>query len=232
MNYRVRISSRAKNVRLMISRAGLEVVIPRGFDPDNVPSIVDRHRAWIDRHLKKRRDTSPLPPVDNALPDRIELAAVGKAWTIEYQDRSGDSVWIEEFAGSHVKVWGNLSNPATSRELLRKWLLRTAKKIFAPWLKALSAETGLDYARLQVRTQKSRWGSCSSSGTISLNAKLLFMPPELVRHVMIHELCHTVHPNHSHSFWALVARHDPDYRSLKRRLNEAGKAIPRWVTYR
>ncbi len=67
------------------------------------------------------------------------------------------------------------------------------------------------------------------NGSISLNYCMLFLQPEQVRYVMIHELCHARHMNHSRRYWALVARHEPDYRSLDKGLNSAWKQIPAWV---
>ena len=82
---------------------------------------------------------------------------------------------------------------------------------------------------MHVRGQKTCWGSHSSSGTISINYCLLFLEPALVRYLMIHELCHARHMNHSRRFWAHVARFEPDYRKLDRKLSSSWKEIPSWV---
>jgi predicted metal-dependent hydrolase len=82
---------------------------------------------------------------------------------------------------------------------------------------------------VQVRLQRTRWGSCSSSGTVSLNAALLFLEPNVVRYLFVHELCHLVALNHSRKFWTEVARHEPDYEALDRRLTQAWHEIPLWA---
>ena len=82
---------------------------------------------------------------------------------------------------------------------------------------------------MQVRLQRTRWGSCSNSGTISLNAALLFVEPPLVRYLFIHELCHLIALNHSRKFWAAVARYEPDFAALDRRLTAAWTEIPLWA---
>jgi predicted metal-dependent hydrolase len=82
---------------------------------------------------------------------------------------------------------------------------------------------------VQVRLQRTRWGSCSNSGTVSLNAALLFLEPPLVRYLFVHELCHLIALNHSRRFWSAVARYEPDHEALDRRLTAAWSEIPLWV---
>lgn len=124
---------------------------------------------------------------------------------------------------------GATGDQTACRAALRRWLLRRAKRELAPRLDTLAAETGIGYARCQVRIQRSCWGSRSSSGTISLNACLLFLEPALVRYLLVHELCHGVHMNHSRRYWRRVARHVPDYRELDRRLGDSWGAMPGWL---
>ena len=88
---------------------------------------------------------------------------------------------------------------------------------------------GLRPKSVQVRLQRTRWGSCSSSGGISLNAGLMFLAPQLVRYLMIHELCHMIALNHSRRFWRAVERFEPAYLDLDKRLGEAWAHIPLWA---
>jgi predicted metal-dependent hydrolase len=81
---------------------------------------------------------------------------------------------------------------------------------------------------LSIRSQKTRWGSCSIRGNISLNDQLLFMPAKTVEYLMIHELCHTRHLNHSTAFWSLVEHHCADYRNHEQLLGKSRNHIPDW----
>ena len=83
-------------------------------------------------------------------------------------------------------------------------------------LATVAVEGNFRYARAQIRRQRTRWGSCSASGTISLNVCLMFLSPAVVRYLFVHELCHTRHMNHSAHFWALVERAYPGYRDAER----------------
>ena len=108
------------------------------------------------------------------------------------------------------------------------WLDKGKAKIFlAQWLHETSATTELSFTKVSIRDQKTRWGSCTPKKHINLNYKLIFLPAALAQHVLIHELCHTIHLNHSRRFWALVARHDPDYKMLDKALRKADQYIPK-----
>jgi predicted metal-dependent hydrolase len=107
--------------------------------------------------------------------------------------------------------------------------MRVGHAALGPRLQRLADECGFSFARMQVRRQRTRWGSCSIGGTISLNICLLFLDPAVVRYLMIHELCHTRHMNHSRRFWSLVETHEPQYRALDRELLRGWQRVPRWV---
>jgi predicted metal-dependent hydrolase len=96
-------------------------------------------------------------------------------------------------------------------------------------LERLARETGLRYRNVAVRAQRSRWGSCSSQGDISLNYQVLFLPPELARHVLLHELCHTVRLDHSPRFWRTVERFEPELPRLRAEMRRAWSHVPAWL---
>jgi predicted metal-dependent hydrolase len=100
-----------------------------------------------------------------------------------------------------------------------------ARHELPPQLLTLAAQLGLDVRRVTIRNQRSRWGSCSSTGHISLNFRLLLMPPEVREYILIHELMHMRQPNHSIRFWRLVEAACPGFRDAERWLKKHGAAL-------
>jgi predicted metal-dependent hydrolase len=98
-----------------------------------------------------------------------------------------------------------------------------------PLLRSAAERHSFQVANVSVREQKSLWGSCSSKGNISLNSRLLFLPPRLVRHVLLHELCHLREMNHSKHFHSLLENLDPDARLHARELKQAWSMVPGWA---
>lgn len=85
--------------------------------------------------------------------------------------------------------------------------------------------TGGSYTSVTIRDQKTRWGSCSSRGTLSFNYRLVFAPPAVLDYVVVHELCHLTHMNHSKDFWNMVGSVMPDYKTPKKWLREHGQEL-------
>lgn len=231
--YTVRESARATRVCLKVSLTGrVEVVVPRGFDLRRVPALVDRKRAWIDKALRRVDEQHPLfaPHVSDALPDEITLHAIGESWRVEYHAiADAGRVTLAPQHGARLLMRGAVDDAALCRAVLKMWLSRQARVHLIPWLDEISAQTGLCYRQARVRGQKTRWGSCSRSKTINLNYKLLFLAAPLVRCVLVHELCHTVHFNHSAKFWALMAEKAPGYKVLDAELRAAQRHVPGWA---
>ena len=207
------------------------MVIPRRFDERRVPGLVESHRDWIRRAATRtelrRLDASQSDPV--CLPNRICAPAIGCEWSVQY--RGTDSRRVAAVRrGSVVLVMGAVVESEGCRRALVRWLLRVAREYLPPMLGEVAACTGLSANRVTVKLQRTRWASCSRGGTISLNARLLFVAPELVRHVLIHELCHTVRMDHSAKFGELLEKHDPQWRAHRRLLRAAWKDAPGWLT--
>jgi predicted metal-dependent hydrolase len=231
--YFLRISKKAKHVRFQVSvKMGLEVVIPRRFSPSQVPLLVEQKSQWIERAFQKAKASRGLidPVPIWRMPEEITLLALDLTWRV--LTRRNDVKWVatREASAKTLLVQGATNDAATCQTALRRWLARKGKDHLLPWLKRVSNKTGLSYAAASIRQQQTRWGSCSSRCLINLNARLLFLPPNLVTYVLVHELCHTKHLNHSHRFWRLVEFYLPDYRRLNRQLRDGGRYIPGWLT--
>ncbi len=213
--FRVKEHPRARRVRIVVSlRYGMVVTIPRGFDRSRIPEVLEQKRDWIERALRR----FPMKPEPYRPPERIALQAVGEEWTVEYETGDPGRVRLVKRGDRMLHVSGALNRSDIVRRVLERWLTIQARRHLVPWLCRTAGELGFALRDVLVRTQRTRWASCSHRSTISLNARLLLIPPDLVRYVFVHELVHTQHPNHSREFWQAVAIHVPDYHNKVRKL--------------
>ncbi|HTP39909.1 MAG TPA: SprT family zinc-dependent metalloprotease [Steroidobacteraceae bacterium] len=207
--WRVRASTRARRLSLRVHQDGsVEVIRPARCSERVMRQFVERHGEWIRRQQQRLQ---PFIRHDDFPPASLALPAVGEI--LPWAAPTG-------------------STPARSRARAVRWLCEYAHAKFEPLLRQLATRMEVDFERLQLRSQRSRWGSCSARGTISLNCALLFQPPAVLRYLMIHELAHRRHMNHSARFWALVAQHEPGWRELDRQLRQGWRAVPSWLLQR
>ncbi len=233
-DYVLRVSSRCKRVLIKINPLGkVEVVIPNGFDPGQVPAILQRRQHWLEAHLGKLKARWAKAPDEHALrPSLIQLRALGRGWQVGYTPWSSRQVRLKaegECLQLHYPQTQEAEADTLNSRRLQKWLNEQARQHLLPWLAQTALELELPYTKACIRAQKTRWGSCSANRGINLNRNLLFLPPALVRYLFVHELSHTRHMNHSPQFWKQVAKAEPDYRQLDAALGQAAKYLPRWV---
>jgi predicted metal-dependent hydrolase len=221
------VHRRARNFSLHVEPNGsVRVTVPPRSRPRDVTAFVQENVGWIARaqdYYAQRVAAQPL------LPDNVLLRATGTAIAIRYRVDASRRRCRWKQVGDDLE----LSVPTRDTEycwpLLRDWLKSVAREYLVGQLREVASVMELHPAKVQIRLQKSRWGSCSSTGTISLNGTLMLRSPAEVRYLLVHELCHLQHMNHSKRFWSLVERYEPDYRQLDRALNEAWSETPLWL---
>ncbi|HTT05604.1 MAG TPA: SprT family zinc-dependent metalloprotease [Steroidobacteraceae bacterium] len=220
----VRQSPRARRLSVRVFRhGGVEIVVPPRTSAARVSAFVSEHREWIER--QRRRSAPPMQwPLP---PPTLVLSALGEEWAC-VPGASGKRLRVREQSGQLI-LDGDLTQRDRLRQALTRWLVARALLRFEEPLAALATRMGVVPERLQVRCQRTRWGSCSRHGTISLNACLLFQRPEVLRYLIIHELSHLKHMNHSARFWTEVARHEPDWKALDRELLQGWRRVPSWI---
>ncbi|MFC1915235.1 M48 family metallopeptidase [Chloroflexota bacterium] len=231
-HYSVKESPRAKNVRLKLTlRDGLTVIVPTGFDQSRIPLLLEKKKRWLDRAneriAEQRKFFEPEPP--GKLPERLHLRSIGEEWAVDYRPTHQQSVTAVERPGRRLLVFGDTDNIVACKNALQRWLNRKTHEHLEPWLRRLSGEKCFTLRKILVKSQRTRWASCSKNKTISLNIKLLFISEELVRYVFIHELCHTIYLNHSSMFWLVLKGHDKDYTNKDEKLRIAWRSIPAWL---
>lgn len=229
--YTLTKSTRAKHVRLKASvRKGLELVVPTRFNPKHIPEILEKHKEWITKNLLKiQHKLADASETDLGLPTEIRLTAITETWLMHYIKTRGKTVKLMTRPSQEIVLVGDITQKALCKKVLAGWLKKQGEKHLLPRLEHLSKQCHLPYSAASIRGQRSRWGSCSVDKDISLNYKLLFLPSALADHILVHELCHTMHLNHSTAFWRLVAKNDPHWKQHCKEIKTAEKYVPTWL---
>lgn len=215
----VRRSARARRYRIEIKRDGTAVLtIPARGSEREGRAFLARQAEWLER-ARERVRTLPRQPQAWTVGSRVLL---GGEW-LEIQVLAAGST------GAAVSIGGRVFRVGSTDGNLRPVLEAHFRRIACVELVAraweLSAVHGAAVKRVTIRSQRTRWGSCSARGTISLNWRLVQAPAEVADYVIIHELMHTRHMNHSAAFWSAVAAACPRWREAERWLKANGPAL-------
>lgn len=226
--YSIKTHPRARNVTLRASlQHGLEIVVPKRFNPRDIPAILTQHKTWIEKKLIAFQAQQQIIQSEN-LPEKIILHAINQTWHIVYLP---SKIKLQLIPRPHQELvlLGDVKNKSACKKLLIHWLKQQAKIHLTAQLNGVSQQINLPYEKITIRDQRTRWGSCTRNKSISLNYKLIFLPHELMRHIMIHELCHTIHLNHSEKFWRLVATFDQNCQQNRKKIQQSDQYIPHWA---
>lgn len=228
--YNLRVSKRARYLRVEISpEKGILVVTPQGVPQSKIQTFLKEKESWIQKHWNGlSREPQTKAEQTRELPQEIGLLALEDQWPVEYHREEVPWVMITE-ENHRVLLTGKVQNKQLTKKALQKWLVEKGKNNLLPWLESLAQRHNFSYKQGKVRCQKTRWGSCSAEWVINLNAKLLFLPTYLVQYVCLHELCHTLHMNHSKEYWRKVKKHEPNYSIWEEELKSWERYIPWWA---
>lgn len=164
------------------------------------------------------------------LPTNILLPVYNGTWQIEYRPSPfiGRTMLIE--VAPYQLAYVGKADESIMHKKVSDFVSMKARQYLSPRIQHWSQQCEWPFKQLRFGTQKTRWGSCTSQKTISLNEKLIFLESHLIDYVLIHELAHTIELNHSDRFWLLVEKHVPHYRTCLQELKKVH--IPNWFALR
>jgi predicted metal-dependent hydrolase len=221
--YTIRASARRRTLCLELRADGsLVVAAPRGLSLEVIRAFVEGRRAWVEAKRALLARSEPSTP-RFLFQDGARLPYLGAELALDVSiapSRRADC--RREPGGLALRV----PHGAAVRPAIEAWYRRAAATHAAARLAHFAPQVGRAARKLVIRAQRTRWGSCSARGTISLNWRLMQASPEILDYVVVHELCHLLVPNHSPRFWAEVARVLPDWRRQRAELRQFGRTLP------
>ena len=211
--YSVRRSDRARRVRITVDHArGVEVVLPRRAPEREAAAAIRELRPWIERRVAElERARAAIAARGASVPYLGAMLSLVPQRGRTRAHRRGHELLVPE---------GVAQQPAIER-----FYRRAAHVEVASRLDRACAQVGTKYSGLQIRGQRTRWASCSRSGAMSFNWRLLLGPEPVLDYVVWHEVCHLEVMDHSPRFWALLAERCPDYREHVRWLRRNGATL-------
>lgn len=194
------------------SDRGFLLTYPPRTSKRSIQRFLDEQSQWMEKVRQERIEA--IPSLRQYLEAHPSLNLDGERMSISFD---GFHRWMKK-SEHHISFHREITDT-----ILGKQLKKLAKDPLTSVTTSLAEQKRVSISWVTVRDQSSRWGSCSSRGSISLNWRLILMPRGLQQHIILHELAHRVHPNHSSSFWNLLKSWDSNFEEHVQLLKERGK---------
>ncbi len=204
--YQLKFSAKRRSIQLKIHAGQLWVSAPTGCDVQFIQQLILQKKDWINKHLDQQQQPKAGWLEQGQIPwfdERLQLKIVQDS--VNQFSLDGDLLWLQLSSRNKAQ-----SQQKWIEKLVTEFYLQQAQLWFDQQVRHEQQRMGLQSRAVRVCNFKAKWGSCDSSGLLSFNWRLLMAPKWVARYVVVHELAHLVHMNHSKSFWALVAKFNTD----------------------
>lgn len=215
LTYTIRKSVRVKCRKIVVHPHKIEVVIPHRASYAQAQQLIEKKHSWVQKQWQKMQAMPKLLPA--TLRHDSTLIYQGKTFLLALSE---GKVAIPEchLETDVIRILLPYFFPAakvqkTIQEILQQWLIRKLHEKIVSYMRLHAPLLKVEAKEVIIKPYRSRWGSCNRKKTIAINFSLAFVPPEVLEYVVVHELCHLRHMDHSKAFWKLVASRIPDYRN-------------------
>lgn len=200
------VRSRRKTIALIVQPDGSLVVrAPLHLSEDHIREFVESHADWIRRNQEKARKHAPPPP--RRFAEGEEFYYLGQSYPLRLVPRQRPLLSFDGAAFHLARLAQAKASPVFVR-----WYKSRALEVLTERVRVLAEEHHFAYQKIRISSARTRWGSCSSKGTLSFTYRLVMAPPPVIDYVVLHELVHTQVRNHSNKFWSRVAALMPNYK--------------------
>jgi predicted metal-dependent hydrolase len=221
LNIKIKTSTKSKSVRLKANIYGIHVIAPVNYDFENITGFIHSRKKWISKvydHYAKFVDKFGQ---ENSVNEN-SISFLGSTYKLQIVS---DKISYNIISDNLKVITFHVKDRRRYKEDIRAWYKSQTSKIIMERLPLISTKIGLAYKKVLIKSQKSRWASCSKNKNLNFNSFLAALPSDVIDYVIIHELMHLVELNHSKRFWELVKMQDLNYNYHKKVLHRYGCLI-------
>ncbi|MCF6344910.1 MAG: M48 family metallopeptidase [Thiomicrorhabdus sp.] len=230
-------TARKSSIALKVKANKIVVLVPKHYSNKRLKNVLSLNQTWLIHTLPKLEHTLQTQPQVQKFHGKNGefFHFLGRNVTIVLQSNhsnegggKNDSMPQVHIKGAHCFVVGGTQSKQHVCFVLEQFLIQTAQAYLPSKLKYYAQRIGVTYQSVTVKGYKSRWGSCCLDGRLQFNWRLWQAPEWVIDYVIVHELCHRIHPNHSQKFWALVMQHYPRTNEAKQMIKQQGN---HWIQF-
>jgi predicted metal-dependent hydrolase len=214
-------TARSLKMKFCPYRRFFVVTTPKYIRQSEVDRFIKKSEGWMEKQLAKHPEVSPIKAGET-------LSVLGDSYRLLHDPlrrkgifEEGDVLWI-----------GGKEETLDLQKYLILWLKKRAQHFFLDYARMCAEQMGVSFQKIRLTETISRWGSCSSQGTLSLNWRLILAPLDVAEYVVAHEVCHLREMNHSQKFWSLVKDLCPDFEKHRHWLKKHGTTLYQRVSLR
>ena len=223
VEYKVIKSARRKRTTSIQVQDNGQVLVraPKHVSHIQIKNFIEKNINWIENKLT---ELSQRPKAKRFIDGEIFLI-LGKEYILEIINHNKKRTTIEiENNKIKVRCFNNITNTKI-KQAMEKWYKNLARTILTERVEHHIKSLSVKYNKIFIKKVKTLWGSCSRRGNLNFNYKIVMTHPDLIDYLVIHEICHLIHYNHSKKFWNLVESLDPEYRRHEKMLKEFSKNV-------
>ncbi len=218
--YELCLSNKRKSLAIVIKKnLSIKVFAPKRCDKNVIHKFVSEKQNWVEKTIEKLKNKIELKEINTEYSDNSIFLILGQKYYLSIIDNSKKN--YTEIIDNKIIIYRK--NNSDIEKIIKKYFLKIASEKFSERLdicyKIFINHIKCDYPTLKIKFMKSRWGSMSSKGIISLNAKLIYYKTDIIDYVIMHELCHIKHQNHGRKFYKLFETIVPNWKDYKKELS-------------
>lgn len=221
----IRRTARRKSATIKVNADQVMAIVPQHLADAHIIQLVKNKQAWISEKIQLHHTQQAAQQQENKKKDTFKYLGRNYHWEVLQGEHTEVKLSQGCFKISLPTACPDKVDIIEIQSVLSSWYQQRAKIQLEKTAKHYASQLGVSYQSINVKSYKSRWGSCSSCGEISFNWVLILAPRRVLDYVVIHELCHLVHHNHSPKFWQLVAQIMPDFAECKTWLKVNGHQL-------
>lgn len=210
------VRSNRKTIALIVERDGsVTVRAPLKMPAKDIEEFIGKHSNWVKKKQLELQSLTPVQPRQYEADE--QFLYLGRSYRLQFSQNTKHKLILDE------TFQMSITQKENAEMLFRDWYSKQAARHLPERVTYFAEQFDLKVEKVRITSARTRWGSCSPKGTLSFSWRLMMTPPDVIDYVVIHELAHTVHHNHSQRFWKLVERWLPDYKERRKQLRQYGQ---------